>query len=166
MAELEGMSPRNCEDIKDYLSETTDRVRRAYRRNEEDEPRRCIFIGTANMGAAQLPSDRALIDRLVSLHIVKENGSLGHVKRWLTKHRKELFSAALHDYEKGNTYQTLPERSLKAATEQSQLLIFDEYQVSKDAVIALARDDGKKEKGYIWIATEQVKPCLRVWTRR
>lgn len=46
--ELKGMSKGMIEDIKQYFTETKDTVRLAYRRNEEDFLRKCIYMGTTN----------------------------------------------------------------------------------------------------------------------
>ena len=48
--ELKGFHLGMLEDIKQWFSTTMDTVRLAYRQNEEDFPRRCIFAGTTNEG--------------------------------------------------------------------------------------------------------------------
>lgn len=46
--ELKGMSKGEVEDIKHYFTATKDTIRLAYRRNEEDFYRRCVYMGTTN----------------------------------------------------------------------------------------------------------------------
>ncbi len=44
--ELKGMSKGEIEDVKGYFTATKDTIRLAYRRNEEDFYRRCVYMGT------------------------------------------------------------------------------------------------------------------------
>jgi predicted P-loop ATPase len=46
--ELKGMSKSEIEDVKGYFTATKDTIRLAYRRNEEDFYRRCVYMGTTN----------------------------------------------------------------------------------------------------------------------
>lgn len=46
--ELKGFRKGEIEDIKLFFAATGDTVRLAYRTNEEDFPRRCVFMGTTN----------------------------------------------------------------------------------------------------------------------
>ena len=46
--ELKGMSKSVIEDVKGYFTATKDTIRLAYRRNEEDFYRRCVYMGTTN----------------------------------------------------------------------------------------------------------------------
>ncbi|AET42291.1 DNA helicase [Ruegeria phage DSS3-P1] len=46
--ELKGLSKSEVEDVKHYFTATKDTVRLAYRRNEEDFFRRCVYMGTTN----------------------------------------------------------------------------------------------------------------------
>ena len=161
LAELQGLTAARVENIKHWLTLDQDSgTRRAYARRTEHEPRRCVFVGTANFGAAELPSDRALIDRFSGLYIRKERGRPGHVKRWLTKHRKELFGAALHDYEKGSRYMTLPHSLIDQAMHESAKLIVDELQDMKDQIVKLAKSKGKNVNGRLWISTASIKTKL------
>lgn len=48
ISELKGLSRSEVEDVKQFLSGTADTVRLAYRHNEEDFKRRCVFMGTTN----------------------------------------------------------------------------------------------------------------------
>ena len=50
VAELSGFRLAEVEDIKAFFSRPHDTVRLAYRENEEDFPRRCVFMGTSNKG--------------------------------------------------------------------------------------------------------------------
>jgi len=46
--ELKGLSKSEVEDVKHYFTAPKDTVRLAYRRNEEDFFRRCVYMGTTN----------------------------------------------------------------------------------------------------------------------
>jgi hypothetical protein len=46
--ELAGMRKAEIEKVKAFITRTHDRARGAYKRNREDAPRRCVFIGTTN----------------------------------------------------------------------------------------------------------------------
>ncbi len=48
MSELKGLSRSGVEDVKQFISATSDTVRLAYRANEEDFPRRFVIMGTTN----------------------------------------------------------------------------------------------------------------------
>jgi predicted P-loop ATPase len=49
-AEIEGMNRAETGQLKAFLSRATDRQRDPYARVVEDQPRRCVFIGTCNEG--------------------------------------------------------------------------------------------------------------------
>ena len=46
--ELDGFNRRDDESLKAFISRQTDKARLAYRRNAEEYPRECVFIGTTN----------------------------------------------------------------------------------------------------------------------
>lgn len=46
--ELQGFSRADANDLKAFLSRTTERARRAFAHNEQDFARQCIFIGSTN----------------------------------------------------------------------------------------------------------------------
>jgi predicted P-loop ATPase len=48
IAELDGMTRAEISKVKAFVSRTSDRVRKVYARNPEDQPRRNIFIATTN----------------------------------------------------------------------------------------------------------------------
>ena len=48
ISELVGFKREDVESLKSFISRQTDRERLSYRRNSEDYPRQCIFIGTHN----------------------------------------------------------------------------------------------------------------------
>lgn len=48
IAELEGLSRAEASKVKAFASRQVDRARAAYARHREDNPRRCVFIGTCN----------------------------------------------------------------------------------------------------------------------
>ncbi|HBZ42673.1 MAG TPA: hypothetical protein DEO85_01130 [Maritimibacter sp.] len=50
VAELSGFRLSEVEDIKKFFSRQVDTIRLAYRQNEEDFPRVCVFMGTSNKG--------------------------------------------------------------------------------------------------------------------
>lgn len=48
IAELEGLSKAETSKVKAFASRQVDRARAAYARRREDNPRRCVFVGTCN----------------------------------------------------------------------------------------------------------------------
>jgi predicted P-loop ATPase len=48
ISELAGLKRSDVEDVKALISRTHDRTRLAYARNAENNPRRCVLIGTTN----------------------------------------------------------------------------------------------------------------------
>src|SRR5262249_13549502 len=48
LSELAGLRRADIETIKGFLSKTADNARPAYGRFRNDQPRRCIFVGTTN----------------------------------------------------------------------------------------------------------------------
>lgn len=48
LGELSGMRSADVDDLKAFISKTTDRIRVPYGRRAEDFPRQCVFIGTTN----------------------------------------------------------------------------------------------------------------------
>lgn len=51
IGELSAMKQTEVEEVKQFLSQTTDRFRAAYGRNAQTYPRRCVFFGTSNQSA-------------------------------------------------------------------------------------------------------------------
>ena len=47
-ADLEGFRGRDANDLKAFISRTTDRYRPPYGKHAEDYPRQCVFVGTTN----------------------------------------------------------------------------------------------------------------------
>ena len=149
IAELQGITERSAQKVKSYITRQVDNgIRKAFRRNPENEPRRVFFIGTANPDAAILPMDAGLLDRFVLLEITKENGRLGHVKKWLNRHRDELFSAALHEYEAGERYTTLPKALKTISSEVLQEYVEDPDQELRENILNILRNQTDK-KGFI-----------------
>ena len=48
MAELAAMRPRDAETVKAFLSAQVDHYRPPYGRNQVEQPRQCVFVGTTN----------------------------------------------------------------------------------------------------------------------
>ncbi|MEM7431001.1 MAG: VapE domain-containing protein [Pseudomonadota bacterium] len=48
LAELEGLSRAEASKVKAFASRQVDRARAAYARHRDDNPRRCVFVGTCN----------------------------------------------------------------------------------------------------------------------
>lgn len=100
MEELTAMRYGEIEHIKAFLSRTVDRVRLSYRRNAQDFPRQCVFIGTMNpIGDNQYFRDPSENRRFwpIECH--------GSIKiDWIKKNREQLFAEALCIYKKENLF--------------------------------------------------------------
>lgn len=96
MEELTAMRYTDIEHIKAFLSRTVDRVRLSYRRNAQDFPRQCVFIGSMNpIGDNQYFKDTSENRRFWPIECK------GTIKiRWVKENRDQLFAEAMKVYEK------------------------------------------------------------------
>lgn len=86
LGELGGMRKADIDQLKEFISRTTDRIRVPYGKRTENFPRQCIFIGTTN-------SDDYLKDLTGNRRFWPV--SVGHCDwAWIDKNRDQLFAEA------------------------------------------------------------------------
>ena len=101
VSEMSGSTTAELENLKAFLSRTTDRLRLAYRRNPETFPRRCGIVGTAN-GTHVLPNDPTGNRRFV---VIKVGGKIAvqRIRRFLDLNRDQLWAEAKAAVRAGET---------------------------------------------------------------
>ena len=99
-SEMAGSTRAENAMIKAFLSGAFDKIRLAYRRNAQIFPRRCIVVGTADQDDV-LPNDPNL--RRFVVVVLGQSGTqaetLERVRRYLDRHRSQLWAEALARYE-------------------------------------------------------------------
>ena len=101
-AEMAGASKADIEAMKSFLSRTDDGgVRRAYRRDPEPSPRRCVIVGTADR-EQPLPNDSNL-RRFVPIYLNSAGNQTmaADVRAILNDEREQLWAEALAMYRDG-----------------------------------------------------------------
>ncbi len=115
ISEMHGSTRGEVERIKSFLSRQNDgQVRRAYARNAESSPRRCIFVGTSNSRAC-LPSDPSGNRRFVVISAGLKLGAAG-IMKYLDENREQLWAEAFELHRKG-VQAWLPESLKKSQAE-------------------------------------------------
>ena len=133
-AEMAGSTKADLESLKAFLSRQDDgMVRLAYRRNPETMLRRCIIVGTTN-SLSSLPNDPAGNRRFVPVEL--RGGSAKAVKKYMDRHREQLWAEALHLYNQG-VEAWLPER-LKPAQSMAAEAHRQKDEMVEDVVSGLA----------------------------
>ena len=128
-AEMSGATTADIESLKAFLSRTNDRVRLAYRRNPEANPRRCSIVGTAN-GSVVLPNDPTGNRRFVAIPI--RAGDPARVREWLAQHRLQLWAEAWERARNGEKAWMQPH--LRAAQEALNETVRNSDPILEDAV--------------------------------
>lgn len=109
MGELSGMDKAELTAAKQFMSRTSDRFRRAYKKSVEDVQRRCIIVGTTNAhtylrdetgGRRWLP----IVCTLVALELLRAD-------------RDQLIAEAVHRVKAGEPWHLVDEGELSAARE-------------------------------------------------
>ena len=102
-SELDGVSERNLEKVKTYISLSHDSATRlAYRKNAEMLPRNFMLVGTANDGSV-LTKDPSGARRFCVVNILGKNCD-GEVYLHARRDRDTLWAEALYLYENGFDY--------------------------------------------------------------
>lgn len=100
-AELDALDRASVSRIKMQLSLQTDFVRLAYRKDPQDYPRQCIFVGTINGGEyLRDPTGARRFWPIRVLNIDLEG---------ITRDRDQLWAEAVHLYRAGATWWEVPE---------------------------------------------------------
>ena len=113
-AEMAGSNRAELESLKSFLSRTDDgSVRLSFRRDPETALRRCVIVGTTNVGDC-LPNDPTGNRRFVPIEVgPSEDGAAG-VRRWLDSNREQIWAEAVYLYRMTFPHPRLPD-SLKGA---------------------------------------------------
>ncbi|GBR57816.1 putative P-loop ATPase [Acetobacter senegalensis DSM 18889] len=100
MAEMSATSRADTDALKAFLTRTEETYRPAYCRNEVEQPRQCVFIGTTNRSAYLRDStgDRRFWPVKCGL-----NGEPCDIKG-LEQARDQLFAEAFHLYQRGEKW--------------------------------------------------------------
>ena len=98
-AEMAGFGKADIESMKAFLSSTADNTaRRAYARTAEQNPRRCVLVGTSNDNLT-LPNDPTGNTRYVPILLTA--GNPAQVREWWETNRTQAWAEALHRYQAG-----------------------------------------------------------------
>jgi predicted P-loop ATPase len=97
LSELAGMNKSDVEDIKNFMSATTDNYTKKYEAFATDHPRRCCFIGTSN-------DKRPLADasggrRFLPVHVVGEVNT-----DWLRANVEQIIGECAHREAQGESF--------------------------------------------------------------
>ena len=98
--ELAGIRKVEINAMKAFVSRQSDHIRLSYRRNAEDLPRRCVFVGTSN-DMECLPNDPGGNRRFIPVVVRGEHGNDQKVFKYLKENRGLLWAEALERYRKG-----------------------------------------------------------------
>lgn len=137
MEELTAMRYGEVEHIKAFLSRTVDRVRLSYRRNAQDFPRQCIFIGTMNpIGDNQYFRDPSENRRFWPIEC---NGTIKI--DWIKEWRDQLFAEAMTVYKEeklfldnGEALKISLDKQDSRKPQDSWIENIEEYLVGKNVV--------------------------------
>ncbi len=138
LGELSGMRKADVDQLKEFISRQSDRIRTPYGRLVENFPRQCIFIGTTN-------SDSYLKDPT-------GNRRFWPVKvgatdfRALEKDRNQLIAEAKVAYELGEKIYLDDDEVRELATSEQEKRVFEDEWVGKVKKIIYQDRDGITEK--------------------
>ena len=100
-AELESLDRASVTRIKFQLSVQSDWVRLAYRKDNQDFPRQCVFIGTTNDSEYLRDPTGARRFWPIKVRVIDLEG--------ITRDRDQLWAEAVHMYRAGATWWEVPE---------------------------------------------------------
>ena len=107
IAEMAGLSKAEINAIRAAITRTHDNgVRKAYRRGKEDQPRRSIFVGSANENES-LPDDPAGNRRYVVVPIPERAAE--PPAEFFARRRDAIFAAAVAEFRRGGRANLRPE---------------------------------------------------------
>lgn len=121
LGELSSMGKADVEQLKAFITQTTDRIRAPYGKRVEEFPRQCVFIGSTNQ-------DEYLKDLTGNRRFwaVKTTGHLNYTE--LPDVREQLFAEALAYYRLGEPLYLDNEASnQQASAEQAKRMQGDEW---------------------------------------
>jgi putative DNA primase/helicase len=109
LPELQALSGREIERVKQFLSTRVDTYRPPYGRYAVDVPRQCVFVGTTN-------ENRYLKDHTGARRFVPIRcGTIDLA--WLKAEREQLFAEAVSEVQSGADWWTLPAQEALEAQE-------------------------------------------------
>ena len=91
--ELNGLSTRNKDTAKAFISSVADNIRLPYDARAENRPRRFVLVGTANnAGDGILPNDQTGNRRYFPVDVGVERGDQPLVVDWVEANRRQLWA--------------------------------------------------------------------------
>ena len=100
-AELQGIRRTELNNLKAFMSSGSDKLRLAYRENQEAMPRRVVLVGTTNDNDC-IPKDDAGNRRFVPIRVSGEPGLLAdRIRRDLPEIRDQVWAEGLARYREG-----------------------------------------------------------------
>lgn len=130
-AEMAGSTRRESEDIKQYQTKQTDKVRLSYRRDVSEIPRRFVLVGTTN-DHEMLPNDPSGNRRWVVVEVAPlKPRNPDHVTRWLKQHRRQIWAEAVHRIAAGE------QAWLPAKLQEAQALVNERHRYRDEELESL-----------------------------
>jgi phage/plasmid primase-like uncharacterized protein len=117
LAELACLKKTTVDDVKTFLTRTSDNFRQSYGRRNEDHPRQCIFVGTVNPDAdGRWLQDTTGGRRFWPVRVLKCN------VEGVEAVRDQLWAEAVHRFDNGEPHWLSPDEEVAATREQSARL--------------------------------------------
>ena len=127
LSELKALKNSDADSIKAFISRTSDYLRKAYKENEKDYPRQCVFIGTVNN--EQFLTDRTGNRRFFPVKVHSNGYDIGAKETNIREYIKQCWAEAKRLYD-NKELQPFPKRELieQITTEQANA-VEDDYRV-------------------------------------
>lgn len=127
LSELKALKNSDADSIKAFISRTSDYLRKAYRENEKDYPRQCIFIGTVNN--EQFLTDKTGNRRFFPVKVHSNGYDIGEKETNIRDYIKQCWAEAKVLYDK-NELKPFPKRELiEQITAEQAAAVEDDYRV-------------------------------------
>lgn len=119
LGELSSMRKAETDQLKAFITQTTDRIRAPYGKRVEEFPRQCIFVGSTNNDEylPDLTGNRRFWP--VKVHGIEFDG--------ISAVREQLFAEAVQAYEWGEPLYLDAEQEMEATLEQAKRRQVDEW---------------------------------------
>lgn len=127
LSELKAFKNSDADSIKAFISRTSDYLRKAYRENEKDYPRQCIFIGTVNN--EQFLTDKTGNRRFFPVKVHSDGYDIGDKETSIRDYIKQCWAEAKVLYDK-KQLQPFPKRELiEQITAEQAAAVENDYRV-------------------------------------
>ncbi len=127
LSELKALKNSDADSIKAFISRTSDYLRKAYRENEKDYPRQCIFIGTVNN--EQFLTDKTGNRRFFPVKVHSDGYEIGEQENNIRNYIKQCWAEAKQLYDNGNL-PPFPKRELiEQIREEQEAAVEDDYRI-------------------------------------